>query len=57
VGQAVRDYLWKEAGWSWALWSLRGDFGVLDSSRAEVAYEVYKGHKLDRRMLELLRSS
>ena len=49
--------LGKEAGWGWALWNLRGDFGVLDSNRADVAYEDYKGHKLDRRMLELLRSS
>jgi endoglucanase len=53
------DYLslWKEAGWGWALWNLRGDFGVLDSNRADVRYEDYKGRKLDRKMLELLRSS
>jgi endoglucanase len=52
------DYLalWKEAGWGWALWNLRGDFGVLDSNRADVRYEDYKGRKLDRKMLELLRS-
>ncbi|HYN05421.1 MAG TPA: cellulase family glycosylhydrolase [Vicinamibacteria bacterium] len=51
------DYLslWKEAGWGWALWNLRGSFGVMDSERADVAYEDYKGRKLDRRMLELLR--
>jgi len=49
--------LWKEAGWGWALWNLRGSFGVLDSERADVAYEDYKGRKLDRKMLELLRSS
>src|SRR5262249_24767212 len=28
--------LWKEAGWGWALWNLRGSFGVLDSGRADV---------------------
>ena len=49
--------LWKEAGWGWALWNLRGDFGILDSGREDVQYEDYKGHKLDRKMLELLRSS
>jgi endoglucanase len=49
--------LWKEAGWGWALWNLRGDFGILDSKREDVQYEDYKGHKLDRKMLELLRSS
>jgi endoglucanase len=48
--------LWTKAGWGFALWNLRGSFGVLDSERADVAYEDYKGHKLDRKMLELLRS-
>ena len=46
--------LWKEAGWGWALWNLRGDFGVLDSNRADVDYEDFRGHKLDRQMLQLL---
>jgi endoglucanase len=48
--------LWKEAGWGWALWNFRGSFGVLDSRRRDVAYEDFKGHKLDRQMLDLLRS-
>lgn len=47
----------KDAGWGWALWNFRGDFGVLDSGRADVKYERFHGHKLDRRMLELLRAS
>jgi len=47
--------LWKEAGWGNALWNLRGSFGVLDSERQDVSYEDFKGHKLDRKMLELLR--
>lgn len=47
--------LWQEAGWGWSLWNLRGDFGVLDSKRKDVAYEDFKGRKLDRQMLELLR--
>ena len=47
--------LWREAGWGWALWNLRGSFGVLDSGREDVAYEDFKGHKLDRKMLEVLR--
>jgi endoglucanase len=48
--------LWKEAGWGWALWNLRGSFGVLDSGRTDVAYEEFEGHKLDRAMLDLLRA-
>ncbi|HZO90334.1 MAG TPA: cellulase family glycosylhydrolase [Chthonomonadaceae bacterium] len=53
----MRDQLdlWRQAGWGWALWNLRGSFGVLDSERQDVPYEDYKGHKLDRQMLELLR--
>ncbi len=46
--------LWREAGWGWALWNLHGNFGVLDSGRTDVAYEEFRGHKLDRAMLEIL---
>jgi endoglucanase len=48
--------IWKNAGWGFALWQLRGNFGVMDSGRADVVYEDFKGHALDRAMLELLRS-
>jgi endoglucanase len=48
--------LWRQAGWGWSLWNLRGGFGVLDSQRADVIYEDFKGHKLDRAMLELLKA-
>jgi len=47
--------LWEEAGWGNAMWNLRGPFGVLDSERQDVRYEDFKGHKLDRTMMELLR--
>ncbi len=47
--------LWKDAGWGHAMWNLKGDFGPLNSKRADVKYENYKGHKLDRKMLELLK--
>ncbi|MDP2890092.1 MAG: cellulase family glycosylhydrolase [Bacteroidota bacterium] len=39
----------------YALWNFRGDFGVLDSGRKDVDYEDWYGHKLDRKMLELLK--
>lgn len=48
---------WREAGWGWALWNLRGSFGILDSQRTDVKYETFRGHQLDRAMLELLRSA
>ena len=49
--------LWKDAGWGWALWNLRGSFGVVDSGRTDAQYEDFQGHKLDRKMLELLQSN
>jgi len=52
----LEDYLslWKEAGWGWAMWNFRGSFGILDSGREDVQYEDFRGHKLDRKLLELL---
>jgi endoglucanase len=47
--------LWREAGWGWAMWNFRGAFGVLDSGRADVQYEDFRGRKLDRQMLDLVR--
>jgi endoglucanase len=48
--------LWKGAGWGWAMWNLRGSFGFVDSNRKDVSYENFRGHKLDREMLELVRA-
>ncbi len=44
----------QKADFGWALWNFRGPFGILDSGRDDVQYEDYNGHKLDRKMLELL---
>lgn len=54
----MRDVLdlWKEAGWGWSLWNFHGGFGILDSGRSDVAYEDFRGHKLDREMLKLLQT-
>jgi len=41
-------------GIGYALWNFRGPFGVLDSERQDVAYEDWHGHRLDRRLLNLL---
>jgi endoglucanase len=41
-------------GIGFALWNFRGSFGILDSERRDVDYEDWYGHKLDRRLLELL---
>lgn len=49
--------LWREAGWGWSMWNLRGGFGIVDSGRPDVHYEEFRGHLLDRKMLELLRGN
>ena len=36
------------------MWNFRGPFGILDSGRRDVQYEEFEGHKLDRKLLELL---
>ncbi len=41
-------------GIGYALWNFRGEFGILDSRREDVEYEDWRGHKLDRKLLELL---
>ena len=40
-----------------ALWNFRGDFGILDSGRKDVVYEDWHGHKLDRKLLDLIRKA
>ena len=54
----MRDFLelWQESGWGWAMWNFRGSFGILDSNRKNVNYEDFKGHRLDREMLDLIRA-
>jgi endoglucanase len=49
----VLDIL-KACNIGYAQWNFKGGFGILDSNRADVDYEDWKGHKLDRKMLNLL---
>ncbi len=37
-----------------ALWNFIGDFGIINSGRSDVAYEDWYGHKLDRKLLNLI---
>jgi hypothetical protein len=52
----VLDVL-KHQGIGFALWEFSGDFGVLNSNRADVKYENWHGQQLDRKLLELLKRS
>lgn len=42
-------------GIGYALWNFRGDFGILDSRREDVDYTDWYGHKLDSKLLEMLK--
>ena len=44
-----------ENGIGYALWNFRGDFGILDSGREDVEYQDWYGHKLDSKLLALLK--
>jgi endoglucanase len=54
----LRDVLelFKEMGVGYALWDFIGEsrFGILDTDRADVEYEDWHGHRLDRKMLTML---
>jgi endoglucanase len=39
----------------YALWNFRGDFGILDSGRTDINYTDWYGHKLDSKLLDLLK--
>lgn len=49
----VMDIL-KGHGIGYSLWNFRGSFGILDSGRADIEYEDWHGHKLDRQLLAML---
>ncbi|MFT3747372.1 MAG: cellulase family glycosylhydrolase [Agriterribacter sp.] len=42
------------AGIGYALWNFIGDFGIIDSRREDVEYKDWYGHKLDKKLLDLL---
>lgn len=42
-------------GIGYALWNFRGDFGIINSRRSDVNYTDWYGHKLDSKLLELLK--
>jgi hypothetical protein len=49
----VLDIL-SDNGIGFALWEFRGSFGIIDSGREDIQYEDWHGHKLDRKLLDML---
>ena len=52
----VLDIL-KQHNIGFALWEFIGDFGIMNSRRGDVAYQDWHGHKLDSKLLQLLRDA
>lgn len=48
--------LMKELKAGWALWNLRGQFGIVDTGRSGTEFRDFHGHKLDYKLLDLLKS-
>ncbi|NMC37961.1 MAG: cellulase family glycosylhydrolase [Bacteroidales bacterium] len=42
-------------GIGFALWNFRGAFGIMDSERTDIRYTDWYGHKLDSKLLDLIR--
>ena len=38
-----------------AMWELRGVVGILDSERTDCKYTEYKGHLLDKQMMDIMK--
>jgi aryl-phospho-beta-D-glucosidase BglC (GH1 family) len=47
-------HILKSNGIGFAIWEFRGDFGLINSNRADIVYEDWHGENLDRKMLNLL---
>ena len=50
----VMDAL-KQSNIGFAMWNLKGEFGILDSGRGDADYEDYRGYKLDRGLLNIMK--
>jgi len=47
--------LFYEFGWGYSLWNFKGTFGIAEHGRPGTVYEDYKGFRVDRQLLELLK--
>lgn len=48
--------VFRENRWGYSLWNFRGSFGVAEHGRPDTVWENYKGFRVDREMLEILKS-
>jgi endoglucanase len=46
--------LYREFRWGYALWNFEGPFGIIEHGRPGAKFELYKGYRVDRKLLDLL---
>ena len=46
--------IYKEFGWGYAMWQLRGPFGIIEHGRPGAKFESLKGYYVDRALLDLM---
>jgi len=49
--------LYREFSWGFALWNFAGDFGIVEHGRPGANYEDVRGYKVDRALLDIIKSS
>jgi aryl-phospho-beta-D-glucosidase BglC (GH1 family) len=49
--------IYKDNKWGYSLWNFAGAFGIIEHGRPGTSYEQYKGFKVDRKLLELLKEN
>lgn len=48
--------VFNENNWGYSMWNFSGAFGIVNHGRPETVYENYHGMKIDRALLELMKS-
>lgn len=48
--------VWHEFGWGYALWGFEGAFGIIEHGRPGAKYEEIDGYRVDRELLELMKT-
>ncbi len=49
--------VFRENGWGWSMWNFKGAFGIAEHGRPDTVYDEYKGMKIDRKLLNLMKKS
>lgn len=48
--------VFNENNWGYSLWNFKGTFGIVEHGRPGTVYEDYKGLKVDKKMLDIMKT-